>query len=161
MFLAPLVTRRLLASLGVSMTSVRDFEAERWRELGFWYDFTPSEGWTVRGSALGLERLASLLEQFAADPKNAQISEHAHFGPHMYLKVVTWASAEVNHDGIYGSPSDLRRLAAVVRQRLVQCGMGRSFEVSRTYSESSSVRLTIHLEDDTFDPATFDRSLST
>jgi hypothetical protein len=136
------------------------FEAERWRELGFWYDFTPSQGWTIRGSATGLDRFAAVLEEYAAEPKNAHISEHTHLGPHMYLKLVTWASAEVNHDGIYGSLADMQRLAALVRQHANQCKVGRSFEVSKTYSDSSSARLTIHLEDDIFDPATFDRSMS-
>jgi hypothetical protein len=37
----------------------------------------------------------------------------------------------------------------------------RSFEISKTYSRVSSARLTIYLEDDIFEPATFDRSLST
>ena len=38
-----------------------------WNDLGFWYDNTPESGWVIRGEQTGLEKLATLLDQYAKD----------------------------------------------------------------------------------------------
>jgi hypothetical protein len=82
---------------------VRAQTIAEWNDLGFWYDVTPESGWVIRGSRAGLEKFAALLDRYAADPRNTLLSEHDHFGPYMYLKVVTWSFPEINRDGIYGT----------------------------------------------------------
>jgi hypothetical protein len=130
-----------------------------WRELGFWYDYTPQSGWIIRGSKSGIERLASLLEAYSRNPRNAPISEHDHFGPYIYLKFVTWSSPEINSDGFYGSLLDLSRLAELIRKQLAIAHSANSIELATLYSPSSTSALTINIEDETFDPASADAEL--
>lgn len=130
--------------------------ARGWRQLGFWYDYTPESGWILRGSKIGLGRLADELEKYASDPRNDNISEHEHLGPHMYLKLVTWDSAEINSDGIYGSLQDMRRLADLIRTQLASSREGGTVSLSPIFSEASRVQMVLHIESNTFDPASYD-----
>jgi hypothetical protein len=67
---------------------------EEWRELGFFYDPDDrAKTWTLTGSRLGLRRFVECLLEYAADPGNAMQSEHQHYGPYMYLEVMTWPEA--------------------------------------------------------------------
>jgi hypothetical protein len=127
-----------------------------WDDLGFWYDVTPESGWVIRGSCAGLEKFAALLDRYAADPRNTKLSEHDHFGPYMYLKVVTWPSPEINRDGIYGTLSDIVRLAALVRERAASCNPGDSFTLAQGFSIASSTELTLVCEPECFSPGAYD-----
>ena len=139
--------------------SVKALTAVDWRELGFWYDYTPQSGWVILGSKSGIERLASLLEAYGRNPRNAPVSEHDHFGPYMYLKFVTWSSPEINPDGFYGSLPDLLRLAELIRKQIAVGNSTNSLELSTLYSPSSTSALTITIEHETFDPASADAEL--
>ena len=67
---------------------------EGWRELGFYYDFDEARFcWRLIGSRSGLLKLRDILNGYADDPRNEQISEHEHYGPYSYLKLMTWAEA--------------------------------------------------------------------
>jgi hypothetical protein len=127
-----------------------------WNDLGFWYDVTPEKGWVIRGSCAGLEKFAALLDAYAVSPRNAALSEHDHFGPYMYLKVVTWSSSEVNRNGIYGTLADIVRLAALIRGRLLSCKPGDSFALAQAFSAASSTELTLVCEPESFNPGAYD-----
>jgi hypothetical protein len=127
-----------------------------WNDLGFWYDVTPENGWIIRGSRVGLEKFAAVLNAYAADPRNNVLSEHDHFGPYMYLKVVTWSSPEVNRDGIYGTLPDIIRLAALICEHLLSCKPGDSFALAQAFSTASSTELTLICEPESFDPGAYD-----
>lgn len=130
--------------------------AEEWRALGFWYDFTPNDGWVLHGSVHGLSRLAEALDKYAADSRHEEISEHEHIGPHMYLKLVTWHQPEVNKDGIYGLLSDLKNFAASIRNSLAAASPGDRLELAQGFSAGSTVGFTMVVEDNSFDPASLD-----
>jgi hypothetical protein len=132
-------------------------EAADWRKLGVWYDYTPSDGWILRGSRSGIGRFVETLLAYAANPRNAEVGEHEHYGPFMYLKVVTHPSSEINSHGIYGRPEDVRTFAALLRERVAKAVAGESIEVSKTYSPASDTPFTVWLEHDFFDPAVYDR----
>jgi hypothetical protein len=69
-----------------------------WRELGYFYDFDPnSNSWIIRGSRNGIQKLIDQLKAFAKNPKFAEKSEHEHFGPYMYLKVMTWDFPDITN----------------------------------------------------------------
>jgi hypothetical protein len=127
-----------------------------WNDLGFWYDRTPESGWVIRGARTGLEKFAALLEQYATASRNIKLSEHDHFGPYMYLKVVTWSSSEINQDGIYGTLQDLVRLANLVRERVGSCTPGDSFALAQAFSAASSTELTLVCESESFNPGAYD-----
>ena len=126
-----------------------------WNDLGFWYDVTPEKGWVIRGSRAGLKKFATLLDAYAADPRNTVFSEHDHFGPYMYLKVVTSSSSEVNRDGIYGTLPDIVRLAILVRKHLLSCKTGDSFALAQAFSTASSTELTLVCEPASFNPGAY------
>jgi hypothetical protein len=74
-----------------------------WRELGYFY-FLDDEAkeWRLTGSKEGLMGFAASLEAYAFDPTFTGKSEHEHFGPHMYLKVMTWPEAGIDGQSIHG-----------------------------------------------------------
>ena len=133
-----------------------EHDALAWRQLGFWYDYTPETGWVIRGSIEGLQRFVTLLRAYTANPKNRQVSEHEHFGPFMYLRVVTFPDAEVNNDGIYGTLEDIARFAELLEARLRSASVGACFDLSGEFDARSSAAFTVHVEADSFDPAAYD-----
>jgi hypothetical protein len=65
-----------------------------WRALGFFYEVNhEAKVWTLVGSRAGLLCFSDALRAYVADPRNALESEHEHYGPYMYLKVMTWPEA--------------------------------------------------------------------
>jgi hypothetical protein len=81
-----------------------------WRELGFFYDLNHnSKEWLLMGSRAGLLRFSELLRAYATNPHREGTSEHDHYGPYMYLKVMTWPHAGIDANTIHGSLEDLGR----------------------------------------------------
>jgi len=128
-----------------------DIQAE-WRDLGFWYDYTSQTGWIIRGSRAGLIRFADRIEQYTQDESKRALSEHEHLGPHMYLEIVTWSSPEINSEGIFGTMDNLRDCARIIRQHAQGSVPGQHFDMS-SYVPLGPDRMTITIEDDSFDPA--------
>src|SRR3954468_15805972 len=90
-----------------------------WRNLGFFYDYDESSScWRLVGSRDGLLRFADLLVAYAADPRNEPLSEHEHYGPYMYLKLLTWNERDITEHAICGTLADFRALAGIVRDKL-------------------------------------------
>ena len=92
---------------------------KEWRALGFFYDVDDdAKAWTFIGSRAGLLNFRDLLCAYVADPRNALQSEHQHYRPYTYLKVMTWQEAELDKVAIRGPLADLARLAELVEAKL-------------------------------------------
>ena len=136
-----------------------DTRAE-WRELGFFYDRNDnSKEWLFLGSRAGLFRFAALLRDYAGDSRNVMKSEHEHYGPYMYLEVMTWPEAGMDSHAIFGPLEELDRLASLVEERVAGLEPGRSARIREEFALTSAYSLVLELRDDAFDPASADASL--
>lgn len=130
---------------------------KEWRELGFFYDRDDARRrWRLVGSKTGLAGFCQLLRKYVANPRNAEVSEHDHYGPYMYLKIMTWTDAALNNAAIAGRLEDLSRLASMLEARLAAASPGQSFEIGREYSPASDYELEVQVADAGFDPASAD-----
>ena len=138
------------------MPSEKVNEATRaeWRELGFFYDRDDAEKrWRLVGSKTGLGRFANALSEFASDPRNAQKSEHVHFGPYMYLEIGSWPEPEITEHWIAGPLSALNRLSAEIRTRLTMANENEVLELRQSFSPKSPYELSLEVRGEQFDPA--------
>jgi hypothetical protein len=133
---------------------------EGWQELGFFYhlDETAKE-WIIVGSRAGLARFSALLREYAADPRNEMQSEHEHYGPYMYLEVMTWPDAGMDGHAIHGPLPDLERLARLVDERASALQPGEQARIREEYAPSAEYGLVVTLREDGFDPASLDGNL--
>lgn len=130
---------------------------KEWRDLGFFYDRDDTgRRWRLVGSKAGLAGFCQLLRRYVANPTNGQLSEHDHYGPYMYLKVMTWTEANVDSNAIAGRLEDLSRLSTMLEARLAAASPGQSFEIGREYAPASDYALEVQIADDGFDPASAD-----
>jgi hypothetical protein len=128
-----------------------------WRDLGFFYDRDDvSRRWKLVGSKAGLGRFSELLLKYVADPRNARVSEHEHYGPYQYLKVMTWTEAMLDGHAISGTLEDLSRLSSIIDARLASGTTGQSLRVGSEYAPNSEYDLEIQIAADGFDPAAAD-----
>jgi len=130
---------------------------EEWRELGFFYDVDDdARVWTLIGSRAGLLSFRDALSEYVADPRNALESEHEHYGPYMYLKVMTWQEAGFDNNAIRGPLADLARLAALVEAKLATAQPGSAVRIRDEFAADSPYALVLEVREDGFDPATAD-----
>jgi hypothetical protein len=133
---------------------------EEWRELGFFYDFDKENSrWRLIGSRGGLLKFRDILNAYADDSRNQQISEHEHYGPYFYLKLMTWEGAEITENAICGTPSDFRRLAKIVENKLNACSAGSTFTIGDEYAEGNLAMIEFEVCEEGFDPASADTLL--
>lgn len=131
-----------------------------WRELGFFYDRDDiSKEWLLVGSRAGLLRFGQLLRAYIADPRNKMKSEHEHYGPYMYLEVMTWTDAGMDGHAIHGPLTDLERLATLVEEKIAKLELGQRARIREEYASTSEYTLVMELRDETFDPASADFNL--
>jgi hypothetical protein len=131
-----------------------------WRELGFFYirdDRT--KVWTLAGSRAGLLRFRDALLSYVADARNTMKSEHEHYGPYMYLKVMTWPEAAFDEHAIRGSLADLARLARIIESKVVVALPGSSVRIREEFAADSPYSLVLDVREDGFDPASADTAL--
>jgi len=132
-----------------------------WRTLGFFYDRDDrTRKWRLVGSLDGLQSFVAILRAYGRDPRNARQSEHDHYGPYMYLKVMTWPDPGIDGDAIYGSLGDLIRLAGLIEQRLQKATPGDTFGIADAYTRGCEYDLVFEVADAGFDPATADPCLA-
>lgn len=130
---------------------------EEWRALGFFYDVDDdAKAWTFIGSRAGLLNFRDLLCAYVADPRNALQSEHQHYRPYTYLKVMTWPEAGFDKDAIRGPLADLARLAQLVEGKLATAQPGSAIRINDEFSADSRYALVLDVREDSFDPATED-----
>lgn len=134
---------------------------DEWRELGFFYDKNEAEQvWRFVGSKEGLWQFVKLLRQYVADPRRAALYEHDHYGPYMYLKVMTWHDAAMDKNSIHGTIADLTRLAQIVEEKLTAASQGDVVTIRDEYSQECTYSLRLDVKGDGFDPASEDPELN-
>lgn len=130
---------------------------EDWRELGFFYEYDKTHRcWRLVGSRQGLLNFCAVLTEYAADARNASLSEHEHYGPYWYLKIVTWSEALITTRDIRGTLNDLQRLAKIVEEKLGHFAAGENFLIDTEYSANNEAPMIFEIKEDDFDAATAD-----
>ena len=134
--------------------------AQEWRDLGFYYERDDEmKAWKLSGSRKGLSRFSNALRTYVADPRNAMNAEHEHYGPYMYLEVMTWPEAGFDKHAIRGPLEDLLRLADLIDTALNGALPRSSIVIREEFVESSPYSLVLELQPDGFDPAQADPQL--
>src|SRR5579862_2595765 len=143
-------------SLHSSMPSRETNELTRhgWRELGFFYERDDNtKEWKLIGSRSGLRRFRDALLEYAADPNNDFQSEHEHFGPYMYLEVMTWPTAGMDKHSIHGPLLDLKRLGETIEKNIANSNPGDVVRLRDEFAPNSPYSLILEVRNDDFDPA--------
>ena len=133
---------------------------EEWRELGFFYDVDDSsKAWRLVGSRAGLLRFRDLLVEYVAKPRNTILGEHDHYGPYMYLKIMTWSDAGLDSNAIFGTVVDLARLASLTETKLKNVRPGVQVRIQEEFASRSEYGLVFDVREEGFDPASADPKL--
>ena len=131
---------------------------DAWRGLGFHYDRDDAaKQWNFIGSGTGLFRFVSVLREYVADARNRKIGEHEHYGPYMYLKIVTRDKAGMDGGSIHGSLEDLARLADLVENAANRLKPGEAATIREEYAADAEYSMILELREDGFDPSSKDR----
>ncbi len=139
----------------------REHTRREWRDLGFFYDRNDAaKEWLLVGSREGLLRFVDLLRVYVANPRNKMKSEHEHYGPYMYLKVMTWPDPGMDGHGIHGSLTDMQRLATLVERKLTFLEPGNTTRIRDEFASDCHYGLVLELRSDAFDPASADIGLA-
>ena len=145
----------------MTTAEMNEVTRQEWRDLGFFYDYDKAGSrWQLIGSQLGLLRFVEILDSYVADPKNERLSEHEHYGPYWFLKLLTWREAAISESAICGTLSDFRRLAAMVRSKLDSAPVGSTFNIGHEYALGSKSLIAFEVREEGFDPASADPLLS-
>lgn len=127
-----------------------------WRALGFYYDRDDeNHEWIIVGSKDGLIRFCECLKSYASDESNIGISEHDHYGPYSYLKIMTWSELGISQSSIHGSLSDLLRLSKLIQSKL-DTTRDDSIVIADEYVPGCDYKIVLKVMDDGFDPASPD-----
>ena len=140
---------------------VAEMTRQEWREFGVYYiSDDEAREWHLHGSASGLVRLAEALQRYAGDPNHAAPFEHVHLGPHCYLTVTTWPEPRLDSRGIWGQLHDFERLAGTLRNLLVSSSPGQTHYIREQFVSSAEYSIVLHVESESFDPASLDPQLA-
>jgi hypothetical protein len=142
--------------------NLKDATRAEWRELGFYYtqDDQPRSAWRIVGSPAGLANFGAMLVDYVSRPSNAELSEHEHWGPYSYLKVMTSKAAGIDAESIQGTLDDLRRLAGLVASAVRDAKPGEVIALGRAYVGVPSYELVLEVRSADFDPASADPELA-
>lgn len=136
---------------------IDELTKDDWRELGFFYDYDKSDAcWRLVGSRQGLLNFCSILNEYAADVRKTPLSEHEHYGPYWYLKLVTWNEAVITARDIRGTQDDFRRLSEIIQEKLNGALLGDHFIVDKEYSRENEAKMSFDVKEDSFDAAKAD-----
>jgi hypothetical protein len=131
-----------------------------WRDLGFFYEVDEDRReWRLVGSRSGLLNFRDLLMRYAANSQHETRSEHDHYGPYMYLKIMTWTEPGIDGNAIYGTLQDLRRLAGIIEAKLEDATPGSLLRIQVEFADGCDYCLVLDVRDDSFDPASADPEL--
>ncbi len=130
---------------------------EQWRKLGFFYESRAEDRlWFLAGSKEGLLKLHDILTGYVRDPQYNEISAHEHYGPYMYLEIMTWTKPGINDHSIHGSIEDLQRLAEIFISKLRNTAVGNHFVIGSDYAADSEYSILVEVKEEGFDPAFLD-----
>ncbi len=125
-----------------------------WRDLGFFYDQDNSaKVWRFVGSSTGLQKFAALVSEYSANPKHDTLSEHAHYGPYMFLEIGTWSSPEITDHWIAGPLANLSSLALAIARAADEVQVGQRISLRAMFAPESPYDLIFERREDAFDPA--------
>jgi len=133
---------------------------DEWRELGFHYDRDDRTGhpkWRFHGSKAGLNQFALILDKYTCNPKNDSLSEHEHYGPYKYLKIMTWDKPVITADYIAGTIADLKKLKKLIVDKLSNSRPGQTFDINKEYGMNNTAGCCFFVTVDDFDPASMDK----
>jgi hypothetical protein len=131
-----------------------------WRHLGFFYEIDGAlKAWRLTGSRAGLLRFVDVLHSYVKKPRHNFIGEHSHYGPYMYLKIMTETDAGFDEDSIHGSLADIERLAATIESKLATARPGEMLVIWQDFAPKSPYALVLQVREDGFDPASADPEL--
>ena len=132
---------------------------DEWRELGFYYDHDDRmevNQWRFFASKKGLQSIVSLLGKYTANQRNDTLSEHDHYGPYGYLKIMTWDKPTITENYIAGTIQDLKGLKDLIAGKLVQVQPGQTFNIDKDYGVDNTVTAKFFVMADDFDPPSMD-----
>src|SRR5271170_5701163 len=111
-----------------------------WRKLGFYYDKDDSK-WLFVGDKKGLQQIVQLLRDYASDLSNEGLSEHQHYGPYMYLEIMTATERQIDKHAISGTLNDLKYLADIIDKKLASCKPNDKFAIGSEYVADAKLDL--------------------
>jgi hypothetical protein len=132
---------------------------DEWRQLGFYYDRDDRldvNQWRFFGSKKGLQNFVSLLDKYTNNPANDTLSEHDHFGPYSYLKIMTWDKPTITADYIAGTIQDLKILRNLISEKLDKADAGQTFNIDKDYGQDNTITAKFFVMADNFDPVSMD-----
>lgn len=132
---------------------------DEWRQLGFYYDRDDRldvNQWRFFGSKKGLQNFVSLLDKYTNNPANDTLSEHDHFGPYSYLKIMTWDKPTITADYIAGTIQDLKVLRNLIAEKLDKTDTGQTFNIDKDYGQDNTITAKFFVMADNFDPVSMD-----
>ena len=135
----------------------RDYS--EWRQLGFYYDLgndNDNPEWRFFGRKDGLKQIVYLLDKYVKEPLNEGLSEHEHYGPYNYLKIMTWNKPTITRNYIAGRLEDLKILKDIIAEKLSLTEIGQSFTIKEDYGVDNEVEAKFFVMPDNFDPASMD-----
>ena len=136
---------------------------DEWRELGFYYDLEESlnkNEWKFYGSKQGLSNFVKLLEDYTNKSANGLLSEHDHFGPYSYLKIMTWDKPVITENYIAGTIKDLNSFKNILAEKLEKVPVGQSFTIDKEYGIDNTATAKFFIMKDDFDPVSMDKNYS-
>ena len=132
---------------------------DEWRQLGFYYDRDDRldvNQWRFFGSNKGLQNFVSLLDKYTATPANDTLSEHEHYGPYSYLKIMTWDKPIITADYIAGTIQDLKNLKNLISEKLLNSIAGQTFAIDKDFGQDNTITAKFFVMADDFDPVSMD-----
>jgi hypothetical protein len=135
---------------------------KEWRQLGFYYELYENGDvcqWRFFGSKSGFQQFSSLLCKYADDPVNVNFSEHEHYGPYYYLKIMTSDQERITADMFEVTIQGARQLADIILRKTMSHAPGETFLIETEFGNNNTASALFFLMDDSFDPASLDKSL--
>ena len=133
---------------------------DEWRELGFFYDFDERlsvNQWRFYGNKQGLFNFVKLLDAYVINSNNDMSFEHDHYGPYMYLKIITLEDeCVINENAIGGTITDLKKLRDLIADKIEKSLPGQTFTIDKEYGLHNSATTKFFVMADNFDPVSMD-----
>ena len=133
---------------------------DEWRELKFYYDFDerPSVNqWRFYGSKQGLLNFVKLMDTYVNNHNNDKLFEHEHYGPYMYLKIITLEDESViNDNAIGGTINDLKNLKDLIAFKIGTSFPGQTFTIDKEFGINNTATAKFFVMADNFDSISMD-----
>ncbi len=134
-----------------------DFDQQyikEWESLGFYYTFDKKQNcWIFTGSKKGLLNFCNVLDEYVKNPVHKDISEHEHYGPDSYLKLITWNYPIIKESGIYGRLEDFKKLSDFLKY-VLWSNKRKEIVIDKEFSEKNECYILLKIMNKNFDPAT-------